>query len=155
QAAQHRQAHVAMALEIAEDQRNDEHLLVVADVAVVGIPGAQPHVKARVLRNDVLVDRPDLRQLPVRGRQQRAEGRQAQVLFLLRVAWGHGLGCGKDGACKFRKRRLPPWWVTWMICPSPGSRNGHWWQVCMLLRWGKHLDPMNQYPYKSQKRFNK
>ena len=61
QAAQQRQADVAVALEVAEDQRDDEHLLVVADVAVVGVPGRQAHVEARVLLDHVLVDRPDLR----------------------------------------------------------------------------------------------
>ncbi len=90
-AAQHRQADVTMPLEFAEDQCDDEHFLVVAHVAVVGVPGAQANVEARVLRHHVLVDRPDLRQLAVWSRQQRVQEFQAQVLLAICVCRSHGV----------------------------------------------------------------
>src|SRR5207253_1492581 len=60
QGAEHRQTDIAMSLEIAEDQRDDEHFLVIAHVAVVGVPGTQAHVETRIAGDDILVDRPDL-----------------------------------------------------------------------------------------------
>ena len=84
-AAQHCQTDVTMPLELAEDQCDDEHFLVVAHVAVVGVPGAQADVEARVFRHHFLVDRPDLRQLAVWSRQQRVEELQAQVLLAICV----------------------------------------------------------------------
>jgi hypothetical protein len=67
-----------------------EHFLVIAHVAVVGIPGGQAHVEAGILGDDVLVDRPDLRELPVRRRQKRVKERQTQVLFGVLLTGCHG-----------------------------------------------------------------
>ena len=50
QLAQHRQTDFTVADEVAQDQRDREHLLVVAHVAVIGVPCGQTHVEARILR---------------------------------------------------------------------------------------------------------
>ena len=82
QAAQHRQPDVAVALEAAQDQRDDEHLLVVADVAMVVVPGRQADVEPRVLLDQLPMHRPDQLQLAVGRRQQRVQDLQPQVLLV-------------------------------------------------------------------------
>ena len=69
QVAQHCQAYIAVTREIRQHKVYDEHFLVIANIAVIGVPCGQPNVEPRVLADQVLVHRPDLRQLAVRSRQ--------------------------------------------------------------------------------------
>lgn len=69
QAAEECQTNVAMSLERAEHERDDEHLLVVADVAVVVIPGAKADIEPGVLLDQLAMYRPDELQLAMRRRQ--------------------------------------------------------------------------------------
>ncbi len=79
QATQQRQAHVAMPLRLREAEADHEHLLVVAHLAVVGVPRGQPHIEARILRQDFLVQGIEGSQVAVRCRQQRVEQIHPQV----------------------------------------------------------------------------
>ena len=99
QAAEQCQTDVAMSLESAEHERDDEHLLVVADVAVVVIPGGQADVEPRVLLDQLAMYRPDLLQLAVRRRQQGVEDLQPEVLLVCR----HGVPSFR----RFNPRKLP------------------------------------------------
>ena len=60
QAAKQRQADVAVAFECAQHQGDDEHLLVIAHVAMVVVPRREPHVEPRVELDQVAVNRVDL-----------------------------------------------------------------------------------------------
>src|SRR5579883_642429 len=60
QRAQQGQANVAVALEGAEDQCNNEHLFVIAYRALVMIPSCQLNVETRILFHELLMDRPNI-----------------------------------------------------------------------------------------------
>ena len=81
QAAQDRQADISVAFECAQHQGDDEHLLVVAHVAVVVVPCRQPHVEPRIELDQIPMDRVDLIELAMRRREQRVQDFQPQVLF--------------------------------------------------------------------------
>ena len=66
-----------MAGEVAQRQRDDEHLLVVAHVAVVGVPRREADVETRVLVHQIRVNQPDAVQLTVWRRQQRVQDVEA------------------------------------------------------------------------------
>ena len=84
QTAEHGQSDVAVTFEVAQDQRHDKHLAVVAYVAVVVVPRGQTHVEQGVLIRHLAVDRPNLAQFAVGRRQQRVEDTESQILFLSR-----------------------------------------------------------------------
>ena len=71
-----------MTFEIAQGQGDDEHLLVVAHVAVVVVPGCQANVETRVLLDHLRMDGPDFLQPPVGRCQERVQDGQAQILFV-------------------------------------------------------------------------
>ena len=73
QATQQRQADIAVSLRLREAEADHEHLLVVAHLAVIGVPRGHPDVEARVLRQDFLVQGIECGQVAVRRRQQCVE----------------------------------------------------------------------------------
>jgi hypothetical protein len=93
QVAEHREADVAVAREVGQRERDDEHLLVVADVAVVAVPRGEAHVEPRVLFHQLGVQRVDEAQLAVRAGEQAVEHRQPQIDFTLRR--GHHITSGR------------------------------------------------------------
>ena len=144
QAAQQRQADVAVTFEGAQHQGDDEHLLVVAHVAVVVVPRGQPDVEPRVQLDQVAMNRLDLVELAVRRRQQRVEDFQPQVLFVGR----HDVTSVAAAAGRGPLRRL----VRLVIFSFPwAASDGQCSAISRLPRIERFRKPN---PYKSQKRLN-
>ena len=134
QPAEQGQPDVPVPLEGAQDQRDDEHLLVVADVAMVVIPGGQPDIEPRVQLDQIAMDRPDLAQLAVGRGQQRVEDIQPQVLLeghdpLLLIRASHPRHVRPGGGRAPGPRRAGPRQRCVRSChwvrASPSPRIGH------------------------------
>lgn len=74
-----------MHIDLRGAQRRHENFFVVADVAMVEVPGRDMPIEERIAIHHLEVKRPNLRQIAVWRRQKRVEELQSNVSFV-----GHG-----------------------------------------------------------------